>query len=299
MSNAIVDFIVNNGLYDRISITEQNIQQLIDVINGEEHIDVFCPHCKEKRVFNVCPVIVPSYQNEKSNSAYRLGSILAAEQKQIAISRMPGPLNQPYTPLEWTWKKWANEGVRVFVIKCICAMNKDHHLDYVLLSENDQLIKIGQYPSVADLSFPELRMYKKVFLDVDMKELKRAIGLHAQGIGVGSFVYLRRILERMVLKVMEEAIASGFVGQEIRKAHFNDKLKALKDSVPDVLSNNPVIYGILSKGVHELSEEECIRCFPVVKQCIILMLEEWEKDRRKKENEAELSKALARIASSL
>ena len=57
--------------------------------------------------------------------------------------------------------------------------------------------KIGQYPSVADLSFPELKDYRKVMSKDDDKELKRAIGLHASGIGIGSFVYLRRIFERI------------------------------------------------------------------------------------------------------
>lgn len=299
MSNEIASFIVSAGLYDRIAITEQNIQQLISVVKGEERIDVFCPYCKAKRVFNMRPVIVPTYVDSNNNSAHLLGSTLWVEQHMIANSRLPGPLTQRHAPRAWTWKTQAGEGVRVFIQKCYCAMDENHHLDYVLLSENDNLIKIGQYPSVADLDFPELREYRKVFSDEDMRELKRAIGLHAQGIGVGAFVYLRRILERMVVKVMDEAINQGKVSADIRQERFNDKLKALQDYLPDVLCSNPVIYGILSKGVHELSEEECLRGFPVVKQCIILILDEWEEKRRKTAAKAELGKALAKLTSSL
>lgn len=298
MSNAIADFIITAGLYDRITITEQNIQQLIRLVNGEERIDVFCPQCKEKRVFHVRPVIASVYKDQENNSAYLLGHALSTEQQLIANSRYPGALRQHREPLNWTWNKHAGEGARVFVLKCCCAMDETHHLDYVLLSQSDDIIKIGQYPSVADLSFPELRMYRKVISNEDMRELRQAIGLHAQGIGVGAFVYLRRILERMVMNIMEETISSGMVGEEIRREKFSEKIKALKDCLPDVLSNNPVIYGILSRGVHELSDEECLRSFPVVYQCVLLMLDEWEEKRRRMEKKSELSKALAGLASS-
>ena len=43
----------------------------------------------------------------------------------------------------------------------------------------------------------------------DLKELRKAIGLHAQGIGVGAFVYVRRIFERLIDKAKELAIAAS------------------------------------------------------------------------------------------
>ena len=55
-----------------------------------------------------------------------------------------------------------------------------------------------QYPpTVADMTFPELDAYKHVISKEDRKELGTAIGLFASGVGAGSYVYLRRILERL------------------------------------------------------------------------------------------------------
>ena len=62
---------------------------------------------------------------------------------------------------------------------------------------------------------------------------------------------------------------------------------------------NTTIYGILSKGIHELSEEECKKYFPVVKECIYQILGMWESERRKKADEDALSKALSSISSSI
>ena len=45
------------------------------------------------------------------------------------------------------------------------------------------LTKIGQYPSIADLSVAELKKYQKVLQADDYRELSRAIGLASHGIG--------------------------------------------------------------------------------------------------------------------
>ena len=64
--------------------------------------------------------------------------------------------------------------------------------------------------------------------------------------------------------------------------------------VSEMLIQNTTIYGILSKGIHELSEEECRKYFPVVKECIYQILGMWESERRKQADEDALIKALGR-----
>ena len=64
-----------------------------------------------------------------------------------------------------------------------------------------------------------------------------------------------------------------------------------------MLIQNTTIYGILSKGIHELSEEECRKYFPVVKECIYQILGMWESERKKQVDEDALNKALSAISS--
>ena len=70
----------------------------------------------------------------------------------------------------------------------------------------------------------------------------------------------------------------------------------LKDYLPTALVNNTVFYGVVSKGIHELSEEECLEYFPVLKSFIFLVLRQWEKNRKDSEDEKELSNSLQRIS---
>ena len=83
------------------------------------------------------------------------------------------------------------------------------------------------------------------------------------------------------------------------RARVAEKIKMLEGYLPDILVKNATIYGILSKGIHELSEEECRKYFPVVKGCIYQILGMWESERRKKADEDALSKALSSISSSI
>lgn len=180
----------------------------------------------------------------------------------------------------------------------VCSMNDEHYLDYIVLTTDNSMIKIGQYPSVADMTFPELDAYKHVISKEDRKELGTAIGLFASGVGAGSYVYLRRILERLVYQAKAKA-GDVVNGEEFEQARVAERIKMLEGYLPEVLIKNTTIYGILSKGIHELSEEECVKYFPVVKECIYQILGMWESLRKKRDDEAALNKALNAVTESI
>jgi hypothetical protein len=56
------------------------------------------------------------------------------------------------------------------------------------------------------------------------------------------------------------------------------------------------LYGILSKGVHELDEGECLDYYPVLYDCISLILDERLAQREKKLTTKNAASALSKIA---
>lgn len=60
-----------------------------------------------------------------------------------------------------------------------------------------------------------------------------------------------------------------------------------------------VLYGILSKGIHELTEEQCLTYFPVLKDCLYMILDQWEEMRKKEEKEKSIKAALSKIATNI
>ena len=123
----------------------------------------------------------------------------------------------------------------------------------------------------------------------------RAIGLAAHGIGIGSFVYLRRVFESLVEEAHKSALSDAEAFDEVSycKARMDDKIKMLKTHLPITLCENAKLYSVLSVGIHDLSEEECNKYFVIVRSGIELILNEklriLEDDRNKNRIEKELN----------
>lgn len=297
--NVFANFLQTAGLYASMKISKDNIQDLILLLDGKVRISAYCKECKEKRVFSMKPYI--HFEDDDTRCYSRKLSEEVFEFQQSCILENTPPPNGSVKKQNtaWKWKNWQIEDVsRVLVFQFICSMNEKHHLDYIVLTTDNLMIKIGQYPSVADMTFPELDAYRHVISDEDRKELGTAIGLFASGVGAGAYVYLRRILERLVYQA-KEAAADAIDNEMFEQARVTEKIKMLEGYLPDILVENTTIYGILSKGIHELSEEECRKYFPVVKECIYQILGMWESERRMQADKDALSKALSSISSSI
>jgi hypothetical protein len=153
--------------------------------------------------------------------------------------------------------------------------------------------KIGQYPSVADLSSTEIKRYSKVLTPEDYSDLRRAVGLSAHGIGVGAFVYLRRIFERLIEEAHHTARQdSAWDENHFQQSRMPEKIGLLAPHLPDFLVENKALYGILSKGLHELSEDECLEYFSITQRGIELILEEQIATKEKNEKIKQTKKTL-------
>ena len=297
--NTFAQFLVNAGLYEKYEITKENVQDVIDVLNGDVRIDIFCKGCGENRVFSMKEVLFPFEDSYGDVLMRGLGKELASHQRIQAMDTTPQPSKQSVES-DWYWTNWQTQDfTRIMVFQYRCALNDHHFTDYVVRSDGNTLLKIGQYPSVADLSFPELENYKKVLSKEDRKEFRRAIGLYASGIGVGSYVYLRRIFERMLEIAKNRAVQDGLALEGYDKAHVDERIGMLKDYLPKMLVGNTVFYGIVSKGIHELSEEECAAYFPILRDFLFMIMCQWERQRQERETEKQLTTSLSQIAQEL
>lgn len=161
------------------------------------------------------------------------------------------------------------------------------------------LIKVGQYPSVADIHIGQVKQYDKVLEKPIMREFTKAIGLAANGVGIGSFVYLRRIFENLVFQAFDEAKKDGAAIEQFESLRMEEKIKSLKGYLPLFIVENNSIYGILSKGIHELTEEECLAYFDCMRKSIELILDERLEQLEKKKKIDEVKKTLNSIASQI
>ena len=172
---------------------------------------------------------------------------------------------------------------------------KSHDVTIILRVNDDKITKIGQFPQIADLENSHLKKYKD--LDVEIyKELNRALGLNSHGIGVGSFVYLRRIIEKYIVfpEIQQLVKEEALTAEQIGSLDFKRKVILAKDRLPKVLVENTKVYSVLSKGIHSLTEEECLEIFNPILMAIELILDERlekiERDRKLEKMNKDLNK---------
>jgi len=108
-------------------------------------------------------------------------------------------------------------------------------------------------------------------------------------VGIGAFVYLRRVFEHLIEEAHVRATAGdGWNEGAYLEGRVVERIAFLKNELPIFLVENKSLYGILSKGVHELSEQECLGAFDVVTLGIELILDD---ELRAKERRAKIDLA--------
>ena len=265
----IEELLVNKGLYDSVDITVDDLDEIEKCLTKDEYagntIDCFCVHCATNRVFE--------YTNSEVHEDTGIMRMSVFDDGNPKVRR---------PKREEQFRRYLNKR---YAMTYRCTRDRQHFIIFDLITTDDKIIKVGQYPSIADLVIPEIAKYKPV-LGTQYREFSKAIGLFAHGIGIGSFVYLRRIIENLVFDKYNEVSENLEISNtEFMRLKFDEKIEALKPYLPEVLVANKNIYGIVSKGIHALSEEECREMFPYIKAGIELILDPLlaEKERKSKE----------------
>src|SRR5437763_11606610 len=132
---------------------------------------------------------------------------------------------------------------RNFKVVINCNRNSTHRYLFLFLVNPEVIVKIGQHPSFADISLPQLIKYKRILGSDMYREFNKAVGLAAHGIGIGSFVYLRRILETLIEAAHHEAIKTpGWNEETYHQGRVVEKIKLLKGHLPEFMVKNHLDY---------------------------------------------------------
>uniref|UniRef100_B8HLQ5 Uncharacterized protein n=1 Tax=Cyanothece sp. (strain PCC 7425 / ATCC 29141) TaxID=395961 RepID=B8HLQ5_CYAP4 len=259
---SLEEMCLNAGLYQAVEIHEERIEDFRKNIIRKGELDTYCVECGKDSHF----------KGDFKDLCQSLARGTSGGDPLFSFIR------DGYLHCEFT-----------------CARNRMHKMFFYFRLKDKLLLKIGQYPSVADLQLPGIKKYRNLLPKDDYLELAKAVGLNAHGVGIGSFVYLRRIFERLIEDAHAQAKqVSGWDEEAYLKSRIGEKIQLLMGYLPEFLVENKSIYGILSKGIHELGEDECKQVFPVVRTGIELILDE---KIAQAEKEKKLKAASKQIAS--
>jgi len=258
-NDPVYRFYIDCPLYETVSFDEGDDELPYDILFGESlHFDAYCPSCGQHSIF-----------------------------KRNFLGSRPG-----------MYKDWLS--TNSLIAQFVCSRNKSHVLKFWVRVDGEKrsMQKVGQFPSLATLSMYDIRKYGTVLEKNTFRELTKAIGLAAHGVGIGSFVYIRRIFEGLVEEAHQQATQEkDWDEKSYREGRMDDRIRLLSDFLPKFLVEHRSLYGILSKGVHELSEDECLAAFPAVKAGIEIILDDKIRIDAEQKKIAEAKRAIQALSS--
>lgn len=279
-ANTFDYFVFQSGLYTNMKLPNDDAV-IYHKFKSDYSKRLYCPYCNEFSIFKFSKVNIDraatTIQNY-SNFLHSTGSV--THSNNYVITNLGTTIN--FSNLVFD-----------------CALNQSHHLYFYFLTQGDNIIKVGQYPSVADMQFPQMSKYNNQLKEF-AKEFRTSIGLFSHGVGIGSFVYLRRIFE-FIIEAVHNSIknTSNWDEEEyIKLSKLEQKIEACEKYYPifpeEIKQYKMQIYGVLSKGIHSLDEEECLRLYPAL-QYLIENIMDFEIEKRGKE--LKLKEAIKNLSS--
>lgn len=164
--------------------------------------------------------------------------------------------------------------------------------------------KFGELPTYGPPVPPKLIK----LIGPDRDEFLKGRRCENQGLGVGAFIYYRRVVENQKNRILEEIIkVSAKIGapaeklktlkEAVDETQFTKALNMAKDALPESLlinGHSPILllHSALSEGVHALTDEQCLELAGSVR---VVLGELSERLSQALKDEAELVKALSTL----
>jgi hypothetical protein len=182
-------------------------------------------------------------------------------------------------------------------IDVICKRDENYKLVFYVEKTDDFIQKVGQLPSYADLQKIDKDFEKELSSD-DKNNYAKAIGLFSYNVNIGAYSYLRRIFENIIYNcyITNKNEIKNLLEEDFRRLNMSEKIFTLKDFLPQSITKFKIMYGIVSKGIHELSEDECSKYFIPLKTVIDLAIKENIKIKQEISDKKELENELQKIA---
>ena len=241
-----------------------------ELMNFDETLDFYCVECGKQSIFN---------RSDDTPSKI--------------MARLPSG-GRYYSP-----KK---DSTVFFSMQFKCSRVEKHEAVFYFRTDENSVCKIGEFPSRASIFSEDIQEYKKL-LGKEQMSLQLAQELYSQDIGAGSFVYLRRIFENVILELVaarKYKNAENWTFQEWKKSkgRMEDRLRDIADELPSFINHNE-LFNVLSVGVHSFDEESCLKHFPTVKRAIIEILDIEILEAKKEKNREIIGKDISKINSSV
>lgn len=179
-------------------------------------------------------------------------------------------------------------GTSYFQFACVSCKktHREYLVEQVLDDENIRIQKYGELPRnqlIRD------RVLQK-FLKDDLENYEKAVVCLSHEYGVAAFAYFRRVVEGNINRLLDliqedtqssagDADTLNAINELRSDSPMSEKIKVANRALPSHLKPdglNPLgrLYQVLSEGVHNISDAECLEKAKAISECIAFLVSE-------------------------
>jgi len=306
MEEKNLDFLFNNvSLYtkekfeifklkeDKYHLNEEAFEKFKKYIGiNKEKIVTYCHKCKKEFPFN----IQVKYIDFMEDINFTTENMIITKDFQNAfggrIDVKGGNIWGAIPPYQK--EKLYNNKIWYIEYLFECTNNHEHRYLMMIsieLKDGSFIVrKIGQNPSMLTIKGFDFDKYKKILEQINAYEdYKKADLSNADHFFVGAYAYLRRIFEKLILFYLGDT--------KLEDNHMDTKINFIKDKFdPRIRGLLKNLYGILSKSIHELDEDESKEYYIYLKTVIDMQLEYMNTEKEKEKQSKMLGEILNKIS---
>lgn len=170
---------------------------------------------------------------------------------------------------------------QVIMLRYRCAHCERNYRFFMIKidKKREYIFKVGQFPPWDIGISKDLRS----FLGKVEKIYKNGKICESQGYGIGAFAYYRRVIEEVIMDLLDSISTivieedrdkfNKFLEKAKTSKNASNKIALVKDLLPDSLKVdefNPLktLYDTLSEGIHEKSDEKCLEYSKLIRSCL-------------------------------
>lgn len=272
-AGVLLSELIKHPLYTDIRL--QNIHEVRGLRLFAGKFDMYCPACKKESTWECIP----------SGDAQSMSKL---DDKVYAANTHAGQAR----PDKWLgyfqlWAKCARGG-HLLNLNMLAGPCENSEEEY-------EVTKIGQFPSMTDIELGDLKEFDDSLPKAMRKEFVKAINCAAHGFSVAACVYYRRIFESILVEARDEHMRrlSLTAWPEFERGRTDERIRMLRGHLPDFVVDHPHLYGLLSKGVHELSEKDCADEMPTLRGAMELVLRDRSAKTKERKQRDDVAKLLA------
>lgn len=272
------DLVANKPIYSKVKINKGIAPS--DIYGNK--IKLECENCQSEQTF-----------------VFEIGKPVQDSWVQNNLNKTGFDLNFSENP---SVNAWEHNFYFHPIAKCMFCNNEKYYYLLKLIQSNEEsedgksfwtsteVQKIGQFPP---FQFKPDKTVLRFLTDEDKENYSKAKMCLSQSYGIGAFSYYRRILEKEIVRIIEDLASLETDNSEEIKALYekykkdhqmSNMIDGIKPFLPDSLKSigeNPIklLYKQLSGGIHDFSEEDCLEKSLSIDSILCFILKKLEEEK--------------------